>query len=177
MTYLETARLRLRRFTAGDADALLALDADPEVRRYVHLREPPTRETVVEHTLPRLLAAYERSADHGTFAAETRDTGAFLGWFHLRPFADDPTELEIGYRLRRAAWGHGYATEGSRALVRKAFEELGARRVVAVALAANVASIRVMAKAGLRFDAAFEVAGETAVRYALERAAHHDPSP
>ena len=58
-------------------------------------------------------------------------------------------EPELGYRLRRSAWGKGYATEGSRALIRKGFTELGVRRVVAETMAVNTASRRVMEKAGL----------------------------
>lgn len=56
----------------------------------------------------------------------------FLGWFHFRPPDDDgPNEAELGYRLRKSAWGNGYATEGSRALIRKGFTKLGVQRVVA----------------------------------------------
>ena len=63
--------------------------------------------------------------------------------------AGDPDEVELGYRLRRSAWGKGYATEGSRALIHKGFTELGVRRVVARTMAVNTASRRVMEKAGL----------------------------
>ena len=54
---------------------------------------------------------------------------------------------ELGYRLRKSAWGKGYATEGSRALIRKGFTEYGVQRVVAAAMAVNQASRRVMGKA------------------------------
>jgi RimJ/RimL family protein N-acetyltransferase len=83
-------------------------------------------------------------------------TGQFLGWFHLRPPEGAPVdEPELGYRLRRSAWGQGYATEGSRALIHKAFSELGARRVFAETMAVNSASRRVMEKAGLRLVRTF----------------------
>ena len=65
-------------------------------------------------------------------------------------------EPELGYRLVRSSWGKGYATEGSRALVRKAFEELGASRVYATTMVVNPASSRVMEKAGLRFVRVFQ---------------------
>jgi RimJ/RimL family protein N-acetyltransferase len=58
-------------------------------------------------------------------------------------------EVELGDRLRRSAWGMGYATEGSRALVDRAFAEPGVRRVYAETMAVNVASRRVLEKAGL----------------------------
>lgn len=61
-----------------------------------------------------------------------------------------PDEPELGYRLRKAAWGMGYATEGARALVDKAFTDLGASRVFAETMVVNTASRGVMEKSGLR---------------------------
>ena len=74
-------------------------------------------------------------------------------------------------RLRKAVWGKGYATEAARALVHKAFAELGATCVVAVALADNVASTRVMEKAGLKWVSTFALPGygRPAVKYALDQ--------
>lgn len=57
--------------------------------------------------------------------------------------------VELGYRLRRSAWGQGYATEGSRALVHRAFTELGVHNVVATTMSVNTGSRRVLEKAGL----------------------------
>ena len=66
----------------------------------------------------------------GLFAAHEKDSGAFIGWFCLRPERGGPLdEVELGYRLRQEAWGKGYATEGSRALLGKAFSELDVRLV------------------------------------------------
>jgi len=66
-----------------------------------------------------------------------------------------PDEPELGYRLRKSAWGKGYGSEGSRALVGKAFTEMGARRVCAETMAVNTASRRVLDKAGLRLVRVF----------------------
>jgi len=79
-----------------------------------------------------------------------KESGRFLGWFHYRP-GEGAGELEpeLGYRLHRFAWGRGYASEGSRALVDHGFRELGVQRVTAETMAVNVASRRVMEKAGL----------------------------
>ncbi len=68
---------------------------------------------------------------------------------------DNPERVDLGYRLRRSAWGKGHATEGSRALIRKGFAELGVRRVVAETMAVNAASRRVMEKAGLTYVRTF----------------------
>ncbi|MGP3965801.1 GNAT family N-acetyltransferase [Nonomuraea sp. 3N208] len=142
--YLETDRLILRRFTESDADDLFHLHNDPDVMRYLNGGKPTPRKVIVEETLPRFIAS-------GFWAAIEKPSGAFLGWFHLRAAKGKPAdEPELGYRLHKSAWGKGYATEGSLALIDKAFGELGARRVFAQTMTVNLGSRRVMEKSGLR---------------------------
>jgi RimJ/RimL family protein N-acetyltransferase len=151
--FLATERLVLRRFTADDVDNLVELDGDPEVMRFITGGRTTSRADIQDDFLPAFLGYYDRYPGYGFWAAVERSTGDFLGWFHLRPPRDGgiPDEPELGYRLRRSAWGKGYASEGSRALVDKAFAELGARRVFAETMAVNTASRRVMEKAGLTY--------------------------
>ncbi|MEV0390305.1 GNAT family N-acetyltransferase [Nonomuraea sp. NPDC050643] len=147
--HLETERLSLRPFAASDEEALFLLHNDPEVMRHLNGGKPTPREVIAEQTLPRFI-------EGGFLAAVERSTGEFLGWFHLRPAKDGPAdEPELGYRLHKAAWGKGYATEGSLALIDKAFGELGARRVFAQTMTVNRGSRRVMEKCGLRFVRTF----------------------
>ncbi|RJL31776.1 GNAT family N-acetyltransferase [Bailinhaonella thermotolerans] len=175
--YLETERMTMRALTEDDADALIELDSDPEVMRFLTGGRPTPPEMIRNDHLPRLLARAARFPGYGYFAATEKATGRFLGWFELCP-KDDPEVPELGYRLRRAAWGAGYATEGSRALVRKAFTELGARRVVAETMTVNKGSRRVMEKAGLTYvrtyfgdwPEAIEGSEHGEVVYALDRA-------
>jgi RimJ/RimL family protein N-acetyltransferase len=149
--YLETERLVLRRFTADDADLLIELDSDPAVMRYLTGGEATAPEVVRERDLPSVLAGYEKwGGRFGLFAAQERDGGVFIGWFILRPEPGGPlNEVELGYRLRQAAWGKGYATEGSRALLEKAFTELAVRLVWAATMSVNEASWKVMEKLGM----------------------------
>ena len=63
--------------------------------------------------------------------------------------------MDLGYRLRKSAWGRGYATEGSRALIARGFTEFGVQRVIAQAMVVNTASRRVMEKAGLKLVRTF----------------------
>ena len=150
LVYLETERLILRRFTPADVDHLVDLDGDPEVMRYLTGGDGTPRTEIERDILPRFLGYYERGDDFGFWAAHERASGEFLGWFSFRPHDDSPPdEASLGYRLRRAAWGRGYATEGVRALIRKGFAELGLRRVIANTYEYNLASRRVMEKAGL----------------------------
>jgi RimJ/RimL family protein N-acetyltransferase len=151
-----TERLLLRRFTVSDVDDLVELDSDPAVMRF--LGRPTPRAVVEGEALPRILAEYERFDRLGCWAAVERATGEFLGWFELRPPpGGTPDDVELGYRLHRAAWGRGLATEGSRALVRMAFADLGVQRVWAQTMAVNTASRRVLEKAGLRYVRTFHL--------------------
>jgi RimJ/RimL family protein N-acetyltransferase len=150
---LRTDRLILRPFTAEDLDDLVDLDSDPDVMRFINGGVPTPREEVECEVLPHFLAYANGGTGYGFWAAQEGSTGNFLGWFHLRPHPGEgkPDQPELGYRLRRSAWGNGYASEGSRALVDLAITDLGASRVYAETMAVNVASRRVMEKAGLRF--------------------------
>ncbi len=184
--FLETGRLTLRRFAESDVDNLYELNSDPEVMRFLAGRPTP-RDEVRTRIIPTFLGYYERFEGFGFWAAETA-AGQFLGWFHLRPplpDADMPAGwgddgiAELGYRLRRSAWGKGYATEGSRALIDKGFAEFAVRRVVAETLAGNWGSRRVLEKSGLKqvptvergVPAAAGGPGHDRVVYELTRAA------
>jgi RimJ/RimL family protein N-acetyltransferase len=151
-TYLETDRLFLRPFTDQDADLLIELDSDPEVMRYLTGGVPTAPQVIREQQLPRIIASGEKwEGKLGMVAAHEKAGGAFIGWFILRPKAEGPLdEVELGYRLRQAAWGKGYATEGSQALVRKAFTELGVRLIWAETMFVNDGSRHVMEKLGMR---------------------------
>ncbi|MCC3776183.1 GNAT family N-acetyltransferase [Streptomyces sp. UNOB3_S3] len=176
--FLETVRLTLRPFTEADTDHLLALDNDAEVTRFINGGRPTTHEAIRSRTLPRLLHDPPCSGTRGFWTAEDRGIGTFLGWFEFRPLDDhDPVVVEPGYRLNRAAWGRGYATEGSKALAHKGLTELGVERVTANTMAVNTRSRRVMEKAGLLFvrgytedwPEAIEGSEHGEVEYALTR--------
>ncbi len=148
--FLETDRLVLRRFTAADADNLYHLDHDPAVMRFLSGGKPTPRAVIEDEILPLYFQCYERFAGFGFWAAIEKSSETFLGWFEFRPpDGGSPDAVELGYRLRRAAWGKGYATEGARALIRKGFIDLGVQCVFAETMAVNSASRRVMEKAGL----------------------------
>jgi RimJ/RimL family protein N-acetyltransferase len=145
---LTTPRLVMRQFTADDVDNLVNLNSDPEVMRF--LGRPAPREVVRDKIIPFHLGVYRRFDRLGIWAAESVGDGEFLGWFCCRPGpGGDIANVELGYRLRRAAWNHGYATEGSRALIIMSFTDLGVQRVYARAMTANTASRHVMEKCGL----------------------------
>ncbi len=177
--FLETDRLMLRQLTGDDVDNLYALHNDPDVMQFLNGGTPTPRAVIAQEVLPRFLSYYERGNAYGFWAVIEKHTGDFLGWFHFRPpEGHDADDVELGYRLHKAAWGKGYGTEGSRALIRKGFAELGVRRVFAGTMAVNVRSRRVMEKAGLmlvrtyheEWDDPLPGAEHGEVEYALERA-------
>lgn len=155
-TITETDRLIIRTFTKADLEPLHALHADPDVMRFISAGVPMSFEEVRDEVLPRFIDYGRRHPGLGILAADRKDSGAFIGWFQLQIYEEDPNVLELGYRFVRDCWGQGYATEGSRALLRVAFEERAADRVVAGAMKANRGSTRVMEKVGLTFENDFE---------------------
>src|SRR5262245_20745192 len=141
----------LRRFAGTDLDWLAALHGDPRVMRYIDDGRPVPRSVVADETLPAVMHEYtELPDDLGYLAATEEPGGRPLGWFALRPPSSIELDravsatAELGYRLFPVPWGRGYATEGARALVRRAFTELGLDRVVATTMTVNVASRRVL---------------------------------
>lgn len=160
---LVTDRLVLRQFTSADAGNLLTLDGDPAVMRFL-TGTTRTQAEIVSEVLPRFLAYHQRYRNFGFWAAENRGDRQFVGWFGLRPVAPAATAIEywpdsasdtsvvaLGYRLRRSAWGKGYATEGARALVIEALTKLDVEEIVATTMAVNTGSRRVLEKAGLTY--------------------------
>jgi RimJ/RimL family protein N-acetyltransferase len=158
---LETARLTLRRFADTEADGrlLIELDADPEVMRYVGPSGVQTVEAARELIRNRVIPSCVAGTPRGGWAAHLKPAGEFIGWFFLRsapasPIAAEagwtrPTDLEVGYRLRRTAWGRGLATEGASFLVEHGLADPTVTCVLGVASAANLASCRVLEKCGL----------------------------
>ena len=177
--FLETPRLVLRRFTPADVDNLVSLNADPDVMRFLTGGIPTGRDEIENELLPAFLGYYERSDGYGFWAAIEKRTGEFLGCFYLTPQEGGaPGEVELGFRLRKSAWGKGYATEGARALIRRGFTESGVQCIVADTMAVNIASRRVLEKAGLKLARTYHQPGPDPieggefgdVEYALHRA-------
>ncbi len=149
--YLGTARLVLRPFSEGDLPHLIELDSDPEVMRYLSGGVPTPPELIRTEVLPRFLGSYRREPGFGVWAAEERSAGRFVGRFSLEfESGASQREARLGFRLRRADWGKGYATEGSIALIARGFLELRLDRVSASTYEQNARSRRVLEKSGMR---------------------------
>ncbi len=144
---LHTARLRLRPFVDADASDLFALHANARVMRYWDA--PPWTDPV---RAERFIAASRQMAEAGTgarLAVDRVEDEVFLGWCSLGRWNPDYRSASLGYCYDDAAWGHGYATEAGRELLRWAFDSLDLNRVQAETDTRNTASARVLEK--LRF--------------------------
>lgn len=152
MAELHTERLILRRWRDSDLEPWAAMNADPEVRQ--HLGDLLSREQS-DASVARFLAEFDQRG-YGWWAVEVRATGEFIGFAGLDEVDDGLpfTGVEIGWRLARSAWGHGYATEAARAVVALAFDTLGLDEVLAVTTATNLRSQAVMHRIGMIRDPA-----------------------
>ena len=164
---IETTRLLLRRLRPEDEAALIALDSDEQVMRYVG--SPPGVRTPVEivHRVRQRIEADQSRG--GWWIVAGRHDGAFHGVGLLLPMPEGG-DVEVGYRLARASWGQGIATEAAGALVDHAFARLALPRVVAVTYPENLASRRVLAKLGFVHDGPREYKGARVEHFVLDAA-------
>ena len=153
MADLQTSRLVLRQWREADLEPFAALNADPEVM--FHFPSPLTR------AQSDALAERERirisENGWGLWAAERVSDGAFLGFIGLAEHRFDAhftPAVEVGWRLAREYWGNGYATEGGRAAITFAFEELALDEIVSFTTVGNTRSVAVMDRLGMTHDAA-----------------------
>lgn len=152
--YLETERMILRELTFEDEDNLFDLDSDPDVMMFLTLGTPSTREEI-KAMIVRVRDLFTKHNNrYGVWAAIEKDSGKFMGWFLFRPDKEQPENtdrIEIGYRFKKEFWGKGFATEGSKALLKKGFEEFKIPQIFALAMKRNKASWNVMEKLGMSY--------------------------
>jgi RimJ/RimL family protein N-acetyltransferase len=150
---LETERLVLREWRDLDLDALAAMNADPEVMRFIgDARVLDRAESAAQ--LERIRGHWDAHG-FGRWAVERKDSGEVIGFCGLgfpRFFPEVAMTPEIGWRFARAQWGKGYATEAGIASRDSFFRSFGFGSIISLVLPGNVASIRVMEKLGLRAD-------------------------
>jgi RimJ/RimL family protein N-acetyltransferase len=155
---IETERLRLRPFNVDDLDGLAAIQALPEVARFLYW-EPRTR-AEVEPALAQLIARnkIDDEGDGIALAVELLEGGPLLGEVTLNLRSREYRQVETGFVFHPEAGGKGYATEAAREMVRLGFEELGAHRVFGRTDALNHSSAALMRRLGMTQEAHFRQA-------------------
>jgi RimJ/RimL family protein N-acetyltransferase len=151
MLITETSRLILRHFHIVDGEAMDRVFGDPEVMRYGDgIKQPEW----VRKWLRGCLEDYHQKWGFGLWAVvekENRDVIGLCGLSHFPDVGGQP-ETEIGYRLARAYWGRGFATEAARAVRDYGFDALSISRLISIIDPRNIASIRVAEKTGLSYE-------------------------
>ena len=167
---LETERLILRPWRDEDRAPAAAMQADPEVmwdwERTFNRAESDTK-------LDRYQASILRNG-YGRFAVLDKRDGSFLGYCGIMQIMNDQPiapGVEIGWRLVRAAWGHGYATESAHLCLRHGFEQCGFREILAKTRHDNIRSQNVMKRLDMTFqpDRSWDEGGHRQVVYAARR--------
>lgn len=138
-----------------DAPLLYELDQDPEVMRYLNGGQPSTWEQIEQLFVPRFTRYTDPASGRGLWEVRTRDVGEYLGWILVRQYGFDtsyhePDNIELGWRLKRHCWGRGIATEAAAAIIGALRRQPGIRAFCAVADPANLGSLGVMRKLGMR---------------------------
>jgi len=167
---LTTERLLLRQRSLADVPAILRMDTDPEVRRYVgdgRLPDPIEQERRVRERV-----GTDFGIGFGYWSVFPRERpNDYLGYVVFSPLPES-AEIELSYAFRRDAWGRGHATEAARAGLDYAFRERGLPEIVALIYPANLASQRVIAKLGFEPAGMRHSYGKDLLLYRLLREAY-----
>lgn len=149
---VRTARLNLREFVGTDFAAVHAYSSDPRVTRYLFFG-PRDEESTTEYLEELLESQREQPRTRFELAVEEIASGTLIGACDLSWI--ESNVVDLGYMLAAEQWGNGYATEIALALVDAAFFDLRAQRVISTVDVNNAASIRVLEKIGMRWEAVY----------------------
>ncbi|MFA5775596.1 MAG: GNAT family N-acetyltransferase [Ilumatobacteraceae bacterium] len=155
MIEFETERLRLRQWRTADRQPFAALNADPEVMEYF----PKVLDRTESDTLADRIESHISKNGWGLWAAELRTAQEFIGYVGLsspRPELPFPPGVEIGWRLSKRYWGHGFATEAAQIALRVGFESLELPEIVSFTSVSNLRSRAVMERLGMTESEEFD---------------------
>ena len=179
---VRTDRLLMRRWRDSDRDPFAALNGDPETLKFF----PATLDRAASDALVDRIEQHFEQQGFGLWALQVTETGQFIGFTGLNPLPDNVPGaggMEVGWRLVRDAWHHGYATEAARAALAVAFDGAGLADVWSMTAVLNEPSQAVMRRIGLtevaRFDHPRVAAGhplQPHVSYHLARADWSQPA-
>jgi RimJ/RimL family protein N-acetyltransferase len=160
---LATERLYLRAVAPEDVEELVRLHDDPEVAKYMGVRDRDWYEWRVE-------ASQEEWAErgHGFVVVLDAGSGGFLGRTGLK-YWPEFGETELGWVLRPEARGRGFATEAARAVLDRGFENLEVPYITAMIRPGNDASVAVAERLGMSAGREDELNGDPLVVYSLNR--------
>ena len=153
----------MREFSVEDAASMFELNSDPEVLQFTGDKAFGS----LEHARI-FLENYDQYALHGfgRWAVIQKSTGNFIGWCGLK-YSATTDEVDIGFRFFKAVWNQGFATEAAEKCIQLGFEKFRIKRIIGRAMEANIASVKVLEKLGLRYLKSFNFDGEDGVIYEI----------
>jgi ribosomal-protein-alanine N-acetyltransferase len=158
-----TERLIVRRYTSDDAENFFSLNGDEEIMRYIR---PAQNREESETFLIENIEFYNQYPQMGRWAVDEKETGKFVGSFAII-FIPKTDLIQLGYSLKKEEWGKGYATELSRAGLKYVFEEMKLPLIYAITEAENIASQKVLLKAGFREESRYNEGDKAVVRFII----------
>jgi RimJ/RimL family protein N-acetyltransferase len=161
----DTDRLLLRTFTIDDCPLIFDLNSDSDVTRYTF--DPMTDPGQAKDLLERIILPQYALYNHGRWAVHLKTNKEFIGWCGLK-YRFERNEVDLGYRLKRSAWGKGYATEAAFACLQYGFRHLRIDRIVGRAVPENRGSWKVLEKIGMHFKREELIDGHWARTYELQ---------
>jgi len=164
-TNLETERLRLRLFNLDDIQITFELGSDPEIIRYAEPEPLKDLQEARQCLEEGPLADYKKYG-YGRFAVELKETGKVIGFCGIK-YIEEIDLPEVGYRYLTEYWGRGIGTEAAKACVEFARDDLKIKKLVALIIPENTASIRVAEKLGMTKGPLIHVYDVDALQYEM----------
>ena len=165
MLDLATERCIFERYTEKDLPLITELVTDPAMMKFIgdgHIKD----EQYAAHLIKRMQEQYHNFDDYGLHKIIHRQTGHFLGHAGLvAQVIDDTFEIELGYWIKRAYWGHGYGFEAAQALAKYADEEIYLHRYISAIQIGNEGSKKIALKNGMHLEKVIEMDGKTVEIY------------
>ncbi len=169
MAEIETARLRLRPYTLDDLDRLTVILSNPEVMKYSPRGPiPKGKEKQVTGEILKYFIEHWEKYGFGVWAVVDKVSRKLIGHCGLNCLPNSP-DIEVLYRLDQNYWNRGIATEATKSAINYGFEFTKLHKIVAIASPKHIASVRVMEKAGLKYEKDARFYKTDVVYYAIHR--------
>lgn len=164
----KTERLIARRYEPRDAEAMFEIYREPEIFRWLGGGSPYTDISEAKAGIDRQMERDLADSPLGRWAIVLRDIDRMIGTVLVLPLEETP-EIEVGYMLGKPWWGHGYATEICRAAITYGFANLDVGHLCGVVFPENIASQRVLEKAGMTYRGMRPTFGHDLRYYTIDR--------
>ena len=166
--------LLMRPLQSHDLEALITIWGDPEVTQFLPSRGAPISREAVEKSLRNFIEHWEER-NYGIWAIVENVSSPMIGYCGLR-YLDELKEVEVLYALGKQYWGRGIVTQAAKAAIAYGFNVAHLNRIIAMAFPENKASIRVMEKAGLKYEKQIHIFNLNAIYYSIDSNQSQIPS-